>query len=459
MVSTYTFPPGTILSPQGTAIIGTGLFGSSVESPSDFYYHGALPTFPHFGGTISSGRILKNAEGVVVDALGYSTVLQQPYTFPNSAELPYYHWNPFGNNFIHNGKMLLGPDKNSHENWAPLSWAPFRPTPNIPNSNVPQPDSALSFPVTWTVNGAFAGSGDVFHAGPFPTPGTYEVIATYPSTNGCGLLSDTAIIIVDFPYCYALDSFQVQTGCEEISLAWTSDNTQKRSFIEYGLAGFTRGSGTLIPGAQSPHTISNLSGNTFYDIYVIDSCFQFDPSINDTVFFDQTIVFDTSIFVTPNPVAGSIHYAHDGMGGYNFWLVGSAGPIEWYFGDGTFANGDSVSHKFMQNGVYNIVVIAENNCGSDTVKLDFKHIGTEVFQAQYLVLYPNPGNGNFRIENAPFKESFQIQMIDGTGNSWILGNFEPKSDFELSITSLPAGIYQMIFTNREGFVIRRVVKL
>ena len=42
--------------------------------------------------------------------------------------------------------------------------------------------------------------------------------------------------------------------------------------IEYGLSGFTPGTGTMATGVTSPYVINGLTQNTSYDIYLIDSC-------------------------------------------------------------------------------------------------------------------------------------------------------------------------------------------
>ena len=56
-------------------------------------------------------------------------------------------------------------------------------------------------------------------------------------------------------------------------LNWTENGTATTWEIEYGLDGFTQGSGTTIPGISSkPYTISGLSSNTSYDYYVRSDC-------------------------------------------------------------------------------------------------------------------------------------------------------------------------------------------
>lgn len=53
-------------------------------------------------------------------------------------------------------------------------------------------------------------------------------------------------------------------------VSWTSTGTNFN--IEYGVQGFSQGSGTFIYNATNPDTISGLMAGTNYDIYVQDSC-------------------------------------------------------------------------------------------------------------------------------------------------------------------------------------------
>ncbi|KAB2807303.1 T9SS type A sorting domain-containing protein [Phaeocystidibacter luteus] len=57
---------------------------------------------------------------------------------------------------------------------------------------------------------------------------------------------------------------------DSLGISWTSSSGF--SNIEYGLAGFTQGSGTMIQGATGTDTIGGLLPGTTYDIYLQDSC-------------------------------------------------------------------------------------------------------------------------------------------------------------------------------------------
>lgn len=55
-------------------------------------------------------------------------------------------------------------------------------------------------------------------------------------------------------------------------ISWTATGTPAHS-IEFGPQGFTQGTGTVVPGiAANSHTITGLTANTPYSVYVQDSC-------------------------------------------------------------------------------------------------------------------------------------------------------------------------------------------
>ncbi|MFN3530449.1 MAG: PKD domain-containing protein [Bacteroidia bacterium] len=65
-------------------------------------------------------------------------------------------------------------------------------------------------------------------------------------------------------------------GLTTATISWISSATAWQ--LEFGPDGFTPGTGTLISGVTNPYTISGLSGNVCYDVYVRDSCnTQFSP--------------------------------------------------------------------------------------------------------------------------------------------------------------------------------------
>lgn len=72
------------------------------------------------------------------------------------------------------------------------------------------------------------------------------------------------------PYPINLNTSNIDE--EEVTISWTSGGTPQGYNIEFGPAGFTPGTGTIIPNVQSPYTFENLSAEHSYDVYVQAIC-------------------------------------------------------------------------------------------------------------------------------------------------------------------------------------------
>src|SRR5690606_2223872 len=59
---------------------------------------------------------------------------------------------------------------------------------------------------------------------------------------------------------------------------WTQNNTGSTVKLEYGISGFTLGQGTKLTPANDTISLTSLSGNTSYDVYVKEICSATDSS-------------------------------------------------------------------------------------------------------------------------------------------------------------------------------------
>ncbi len=75
-------------------------------------------------------------------------------------------------------------------------------------------------------------------------------------------------------------------------LSWTARGTSNWN-VEYGIQGFTRGSGAFRHNVSNPYTLSGLTPLSFYDFYVQDSCGAGDVSLWSGPFTFQTPCLDT----------------------------------------------------------------------------------------------------------------------------------------------------------------------
>ncbi len=81
-------------------------------------------------------------------------------------------------------------------------------------------------------------------------------------------------LVVDYvtPTCPAPTALTA-TNMSDVSadVSWTTGGASNWN-IEYGPTGFTQGSGTFVYNVTNPYTLTGLSANTDYDVYVQDSC-------------------------------------------------------------------------------------------------------------------------------------------------------------------------------------------
>jgi hypothetical protein len=181
-----TFGPGTVLSPQGTAIIATGQLGTSVPSPANYYYHsGNTATL---GSTTVQGYIIKDLLGNIVDAVVYGNM-----SFPAAANVSAADWSGTTPAVSSSGNRLEGPYTKDATNWINSGVSPQ--DPNIVNNNVSVPTVPPAPGIQWSVNGVNLGTNPEQMVGPFDTSGVYVYRIEYNSV--CGVFVDSVMVTAD----------------------------------------------------------------------------------------------------------------------------------------------------------------------------------------------------------------------------------------------------------------------
>ena len=92
---------------------------------------------------------------------------------------------------------------------------------------------------------------------------------------------------------------------DSVILNWTEVTNQVSVEIEYGISGFTLGSGTSINSAGSSYLIENMASNTDYDIYFKTICDSEESEFSDVVTFTtlcETIYSGDLTFSTQNEI-------------------------------------------------------------------------------------------------------------------------------------------------------------
>lgn len=106
----------------------------------------------------------------------------------------------------------------------------------------------------------------------YPAAGTYNARLILVSPQGC---PDTTIKQVSVYICQQPAALYVSDTTENSAiLHWTPANMEPAWNIEYGISGFTPGTGTLISNVPNNYyLLTGLASNTSYDFYVQSACY------------------------------------------------------------------------------------------------------------------------------------------------------------------------------------------
>jgi PKD repeat protein len=447
--SSNVLPQGTVFGPNGTLILAIGQLTSSQPSPSNFYYHtGGTTTM---SSTTLTGHVLKDPQGNVIDAVGYGS-----YTFPAISGVTSAHWSGSTPSVSSAGNRLEGPDLNNGTGWVNSGSIPQTPNVVNPGVTVPTPQGVSGF--SWTLNGVVVDTVPNITVGPWTQDGVYHYIATYNSP--CGVLTDTVTITVVLPCDNPNNASYTSPTCGELFVSWNSVPNRVNSSLEYGPAGFTPGTGSMTLGASSPLHITGLTGNTNYDIYIVDTC--------ANGFSNSTLLTATTLGTPVPVVSATFNQTSTGANSATVSFDASSSAdydlLSWDFGDGSTGTGPLVSHTYNANQTYTVTLTGTNNCGTtvQTYQVTVAGIGlAENEISRSLNLYPNPSSGKFSVSfSTSTSEDIEISIISATGQSvgqWSYASVKGKFKQDFDLSQYPAGIYMIQIKSNQGVVNQRIV--
>jgi len=128
-------------------------------------------------------------------------------------------------------------------------------------------------------------------------------------------------------------------------LSWTAGGSETSWNIEYGLSGFTQGSGLISNSTSPSHILSGLSSSTFYEYYVQAQC-----GTNDLSFWTGPFIFNTNC---DNEVAPFIDDFNSPT--LICWTQNSGDDFDWTLntgGTGSVATGPSDDASGGGNYIY-----------------------------------------------------------------------------------------------------------
>ncbi len=115
----------------------------------------------------------------------------------------------------------------------------------------------------------------------FGSPGILNADATagnVPLENEIKIMSDHYPVLMDLLVCENVvvacpaptNGTASNIGSSSAELSWSA--TQTAFDVEWGLAGFSPGTGTTVSGVSNPYTLSGLASQTSYEYYVCGQC-------------------------------------------------------------------------------------------------------------------------------------------------------------------------------------------
>jgi hypothetical protein len=245
------------------------------------------------------------------------------------------------------------------------------------------------------------------------------------------------------------------TTCTSTTVTWTAPSSATSSKLEYGVTGFTPGSGTLITGITGGTTnLTGLTPNTAYQVYVQSVCSSgtslwSSPATVTTANAPQPTVTATYSVLSLNPVTIQFNAT-----------TANATSVSWTFSNGGSATGASTVQSFGTNGPASAVVTVTNDCGSASSTLNFT-VGMGENALATLRVFPNPTSGLVRVE-FPMATSgsaeVRVTSIAGTQLAVQRGVYNAGTQqVELDLRSLASGIYLLEVQTEDAVGVQRLV--
>lgn len=183
-----------------------------------------------------------------------------------------------------------------------------------------------------------------------------------------------------------------------------------------------------VAGVNDPRTLELVDTNTmFVAIKSAPSC----PKAYDTIYM-----------VIDNRPVVEIDYDFNTSNCKTFVAqtnVNCSDSVRWDFGDGVFSNNDQVSHTFMNEGLYVVVLTAWHHGESSQATWNFYAQGclgiAETNSTPNLIVFPNPSTGQFFYEIDEPLIGQPYHVYDLNGRTVFSGSFDLENgqiDLDLS---------------------------
>ncbi len=278
---------------------------------------------------------------------------------------------------------------------------------------------------------------------------------------------------------HTFTTLSITLPCPSPSLLGTSNITQTTAALswvtggaanwnmEYGIQGFTPGSGTFVYNVPNPYTLSGLTPGTDYDFYIRDSC-----GVGHVSSWAGPHTFRTLGCLAPTglrldiitEITATVSWTSGGASNWNI----EYGPINFPLGSGIFlynVSSPRILRGLMPNTFYDVYV--QDSCNVGNVSnwvgpLSIKTvIGIDELLERSFRIYPNPSEGAFNLEfSSSLGEDMEIRITNMMGQIVLEDEIESFSGSyrkRLEMGAYRSGVYLLQLITEKATVNRRII--
>ncbi len=237
--------------------------------------------------------------------------------------------------------------------------------------------------------------------------------------------------------------------------------------MEYGLSGFTLGSGIRISTTISFYTVSGLTSGQSYQFYVRDSC-----GVGHVSSWAGPHTFRTLGCLAPTglnlhtitEITATVSWTSGGASNWNI----EYGPINFPLGSGIFlynVSSPRILRGLKPNTFYDVYV--QDSCNVGNVSnwvgpLSIKTIiGIDELLERSFRIYPNPSEGAFKLEfSSSLGEDMEIRITNMMGQIVLEDEIESFSGSyrkRLEMGAYRSGVYLLQLITEKATVNRRII--
>jgi hypothetical protein len=289
--------------------------------------------------------------------------------------------------------------------------------------------SDTSYTYVWRRNGNLLNDTD--NSVSAITSGTYSVSVT--DNNSCANSQSTAVTVNPLPVStlVALGTTEFCAG-GNVNLVGNSSSTFSYDWYL---------DGTLINNQSDSILAASVGGDYTVVVTDVNGC------------SDSSSAVD--VIVNANPVTPVVTVSG------NVLSSDAAAGNQWYLNDTLIQGATNAQLAATVSGVYTVVVTNANGCSteSDTVNI-YVGIG-EILAGMNIGIYPNPTEGNFRIEfKGDVEDQYQVNIYNAIGqlvHAETLNLVKGGRVQQYDLRSLADGVYMVNIESAKGRVTKRLV--